>query len=101
MSTRMLQNNTYRLNYRIQSLHVGMQPPGSSVTGEQKKCWHMLEKKFDRFQTGRNICQHRATLASMLYKRMQHVLPNMLAQHVAFVCTGLKEEMFHRIQPYF
>ena len=29
-STRTLQNN--RLNYRIQSLHVGMQPPGSSVT---------------------------------------------------------------------
>ena len=72
-----------------------------TITGEQKKCWHMLEKKFDRFQTGRNICQHRATLASMVYKRTQHVLPNMLAQHVAFVCTGLKEEMFHRIQPYF
>ena len=34
-----------RFNYRIQSLHVGMQPPGSSVTGEQKKCWHMLGKK--------------------------------------------------------
>ena len=54
-----LQNN--RLNYTIQSLHVGMQPPGSSVTGEQKKCWHMLGKKFDWFQTGRNICQHHAT----------------------------------------
>ena len=42
-----------------------MQPPGSSVAGEQKKCWHMLGKKFDWFQTGRptgrtfaNIMQH-------------------------------------------
>ena len=49
------------LNYRIQSLHVGMQPPGSSVTGEQKKCWHMLDKKFDWFQTERNVYQHHAT----------------------------------------
>ena len=56
---RTLQHN--RLNYRIQSLHVGMQPPGSSVTGEQTKCWHMLSKKFDWFQTGRNIYQYHAT----------------------------------------
>ena len=48
-------------NVRIQSLHVGMQPPGSSVTGEQKKCWHMLGKKFDWFQTERNVYQHHAT----------------------------------------
>ena len=34
----------------------------------------------------------------MVYKRTQHVVPNMLAQHVAFVCTGLKtidETRFH------
>ena len=61
MSTRMLQNN--RLNYRIQSLHVGMQPPGSSVTGEHKKCLHMLGKKFDWFQTGRNIHRRNPTAA--------------------------------------
>ena len=54
MSTRMFQNNG--LDYRIQSLHVGMQAAGSSVNGEQKKCWHMLGKKFDWFQTGRNMC---------------------------------------------
>ena len=50
MSTRTLQNN--RLNYRIQSLHVGLQPPGSSVTGSNRRT-----KKFDWFQTGRNIMQ--------------------------------------------
>ena len=66
-----------------------MQPPSSSVTGEQQKCWHMLGKKFDWFQTGRNICQHHTTQPNMVYKRTQHVVPNMLAQHVAFVCTGL------------
>ena len=58
MPTR-IQNN--RLNYRIQSLHVGMQQPGSSVTREQKKCWQMLGNTFDWFQTGHNICQHHAT----------------------------------------
>ena len=35
------------------------------VTGEQKKCWHMLGKKFDWFRTGRkiyaNIMQHKPT----------------------------------------
>ena len=35
------------------------------VTGEQKKCWHMLGKKFDWFRTGRkiyaNIMQHNPT----------------------------------------
>ena len=44
--------------------HVGMQPPGSSVIGEQKKCCHMLGKKFDWFQTGRNnanVMQHSPT----------------------------------------
>ena len=48
------------LNYRIQSLHVGMQPPGSLVNGEQKKCWHKLGKKFDWFQTERIVYQHHA-----------------------------------------
>ena len=58
-STTTLQNN--RLNYRIQSLRVWMEPPGSSVTGEQNKCWHILGKEFDWFQTGGIICQHHAT----------------------------------------
>ena len=35
MSTRILQNN--RLNYRIQSLHVGMQRSGSSVVNRRTK----------------------------------------------------------------
>ena len=47
---------------------------------KQKKCWQMLGKKFDWFQTSRNMCQHHATLSNMVYKRTQHVVPCALLQ---------------------
>ena len=81
-----------------------MQPPGSSVTGEQKKCWHMLGKSLTGFKLDAaytNIMQYSPTWLTnernMLFPQhvvpnmlAQHAVPNMLAQHVAFVCTGLK-----------
>ena len=52
-------------------------------------CWAKRLTGSYWFQNGRNICQHHATYPNKVYRRTQHVVPNMLAQHVAFVCTGL------------
>ena len=61
-STRTLQNNG--LNYRIQSLHVGMQPPGSSVTRTKEmlayigqKVW-LVSNWMQHMLTSYNIAQH-------------------------------------------
>ena len=62
MSMRTLQNN--RLNYRIQSLHVGMQSPDSSVTNNKRNvgiCWAKNLTGFKLDETYANIMQHSPT----------------------------------------
>ena len=48
---------------------------GPKIT-EQKKCWELLAKKFDRFQTLRNNSQQHATTCNRVCKRTQHVTSN-------------------------
>lgn len=61
---------------------------------EQKKWWLMWGQKFEWFQTSCNMCQHHATLPSIMYmyKQSQHVAPNNIGSVVlttVFVCIGL------------
>ena len=48
----------------------------ASAIMEQKKCWELLAKKFDRFQTLRNNTQQHPTTCNRVCKRTQHVTSN-------------------------
>ena len=54
----------------------------------------MSSKKFDWFQTARNMCQHMQNSHNMVYKQAQHVVPNKVGQCCANMlrsfCTDLK-----------
>ena len=48
----------------------------ASAITEQKKCWELLAKKFDQFETLRNNSLQHATTCNRVCKRMQQVTPN-------------------------
>ena len=48
----------------------------ASAITEQKKCWELLAKKFDRFQTLHNNTQQHPTTWNRVCKRTQHVTSN-------------------------
>ena len=59
----------------------------ASAITEQKKCWELLDEKFDRFQTlHNNIQQGVQTDATCDIQQCWELL----ASNVASVCTGLK-----------
>ena len=83
MSTRMLQNN--RLNYRIQSLDVGIQP-WTWLIGHRKTkemLAYVGQKKFDWFQS--NWTQHMPTSCNIAQHGVQ-TNATCCAQHVGTTC---------------
>ena len=71
---------------------------------EQKKCWHMLGKKFDWFQTGRNTCQHSPTwctngrnmLCPTCWCNMLHNMLHSFARALIQLC-GLDQYAFYAV----